>query len=510
MHTKFPGWPARLVEKRPRAVILAVLAVTVACVPFLFRLRAEADLARLLPEGEPGIELMRVVDREFGGSELVAVLVEAEDIFAPATLAGLEELVAGLEALDAVGKVEALTTLEDVTGSGDDLFVTRVIESIPHDPVRIHELRAQVLADSRYRGVLVDSAGKATLLLVRLVPGTDISAAVAGIARVSRSVSLPGRVTLTGNAALTRYVQGWMLRDLLWLVPLSVIVLALVLLAGFRNWRGLLPLAAVLIVLVWTFGVVGLLGQPVTLVLVVLPPVLVAVGSAYGIHVVNRWHQERAAGAADAAGRSVSGVGLPVFLAMATTAIGFGSNAAMRVPAIRWFGVFSALGVLFSFVVALTFVPALLKLSGRAGVIAGVRPGRSRQFWPAWARAVVRGRWFIVGVTLGLVLVAAAFIPRLATETDFVRYLKSGSDPVHASEVINARFGGHMQFEVVVEGDIQDPGLLGRIERFEHELGQVPHVTHTQSLAGVLKTTNRAFNGGDSAFERLPDTRAEI
>ncbi len=500
---------ARLVERRPWLILAAVLAVTVACVPFLFRLRPEADMVKLLPENEPGIEVLRTVDREFGGSEQVAVLVEADDIFAPATLAALDRLVQDLEALSPVNKVEALSTLEDVTGRGDDVYVTRVIESIPHDPDRVRALRDRVLADPRYRGVLVDSAGRATLLLVRLVPGTDKLAATGEVERVCQASPLAGGTTLTGGPAITRYIQGWMVRDLLRLLPLAVLLLALVLVASFRDWRGLLPLAAVLIVLVWTFAVVGMLRQPLSLVLIILPPMLVAVGSAYSIHVVNRWRAERRAGAAEAAGRSVSGVGLPVFLAMATTVVGFGSNVVMRIAAVRWFGVFSALGVLLSFLLALTFVPAVLRLSDR-GRAPAARPTRPGRFWPGWVRATTTGRWVILGGALVLVAVAAAFLPRVTTETDFIQYFKAGSPLVHASEVINQRFGGYLQFEILVEGDIQDPVVLERIARFEDELDRVPHVTHTQSLAGILRTANQAFNGGDSAFDRLPVTREAV
>ncbi|HDQ99989.1 MAG TPA: hypothetical protein ENN51_06880 [candidate division WOR-3 bacterium] len=504
-----------LVRRRPGAVLVVVLVLTVACVPFLFRLRPEADLSRLLPEGEPGIEVLRTVDREFGGSEQVAVLVEAEDVFAPGTLAGLDELAVNLEALPVVNKVEALTTLEDVIGRGDDIYVSRVIESIPHDPGRVSVLREQVLADPRYRGVLVDGSASATLLLVRLVPGVEKSAAVAEVERVVREAPVGLRRTLTGNAALTRYVQGWMLRDLLRLLPLALLVLAGVLVAGFRNWRGLLPLAAVLLVLVWTFGVVGLLRQPLTVVLVVLPPILLAVGSAYGIHVVKRWQAERARGGPGAAGRSVAGVGLPVFLAAATTTVGFGSNILMRVPAIRWFGVFSVLGVALAFLLALTFVPAVLELADRRAAqrVVGPAPAGERprlgRFWSGWVRWTGRVRWPIVGAALVLTLAAAPFIPQLRTETDFVQYLKAGSDPVHASDVINERFGGYMQFETVIEGDIQDPALLGRIEAYERALAELPHITHTQSLAGILRTTNRAFNDDDPDFDRLPETRDE-
>lgn len=511
-----------LVSRRPGLVVAVVGVVTLAFVPFLLRLRVEANLGRMLPEDDPGRRTTELVDKEFGGSDLVAVVVEAQDVFAPEVLSVVESLSARLERIPGVTGVQSLVTLRDVRGEGDDIVVARVVDSVPATPEGISELRERVLADSRYRGALVAEDGSATLLLVRLGTGAEAERVVADIEKVAGNVgtvSAPGgrnpgqsRISLAGSPALMKYMRDWMTEDLLRLLPLVALVLMVALFLAFRSWAGVLvPLGSVLVALVWTLGLVSILRQPLTVVLAVLPPVLVSVGSAYGIHVTERWRQKRVLGrpAQEAASRAVAGVGLPVFLAMATTVAGFGSNVFMRIVSIRAFAVFASFGIVLSFVLSLVFVPALLSL---------VRGGRGRSVGPgnrtesAFARVgalVFRHRAVILVLAVVLALVSVVPALRVRPETDFVSYFKPGSGPTRAQRIVNERFGGAMQFEFVIEGDIQDPVVLSQVESFEGALKRVPHVTHTFSIVDVLRSTNRAFGSGKPEFDRLPATREE-
>jgi predicted RND superfamily exporter protein len=103
-----------------------------------------------------------------------------------------------------------------------------------------------------------------------------------------------------------------------------------------------------------------------------------------------------------------------------------------------------------------------------------------------------------------------AVATRVRPETDFVRYFKRGSKPARAAAIVNERFGGMMQFEFVVEGDIVDPAVLERMSRLADSLRAVPHVTAVHSIVDVLATTNQAFNGGRPEFKRLPESRAAV
>src|SRR5690606_14277703 len=128
------------------------------------------------------------------------------------------------------------------------------------------------------------------------------------------------------------------------------------------NKRGvILPMISVIIAIIWTMGLVSLLGYELTIITNIIPVILMAVGSAYAIHVVNRFQEEVKDDSREALKRALSFVIIPVFLASLTTVFGFISFiAGSYLTMIREFGIFSALGVLFFLLLAVFFVPALL------------------------------------------------------------------------------------------------------------------------------------------------------
>ena len=66
-----------------------------------------------------------------------------------------------------------------------------------------------------------------------------------------------------------------------------------------------------------------------------------------------------------------------------------------------------------------------------------------------------------------------------------------------------------------MEGDadddaVLDPDALRAIEKTQRRLEAEPFITHTQSLADLVKMMNRAMHEDDPAYDRIPDTRAEV
>ncbi|MFO7650210.1 MAG: MMPL family transporter [bacterium] len=506
----------RLCARRPWLVIAAVVLVTAVVSPFIARMRIETNLARLLPEDDPGRQATATVDREFGGSDIAVVIVEPGDVFRPQVLEALDSLAGAIAGIPGVTEVQSLTTLQDVSGQGDDVLIRAVVESIPHDAAAMRSLRESVLADKRYRGVLVSADGGSALLVARLAPVNDPAVTARELERVVQASSLGPVSSMAGSAVQMMYVQDWLMSDLVRLLPVVVLVLVLVLALMFRSAYGvLLPLSGVLLALAWTMGLAGACGQQLTLPMALLPPVLVSVGSAYGIHIVERWNHERRQGRSgrEAVVTAVGKTGLPVFMATATTAAGFASNAFMPIGAIRGFAIFSSVGVLLSFVLAVTYIPAVLALlPARAGLSRqkAESAGRRVRVLGRVAGGLASRRGLVLAVTGAVVAAGLLLALRVQPQTDFISYFRKGSVPVRAARVVNERFGGAYQFEFVVEGDIADPGLLGRVERFERGLEAVPNVSSVFSVADVVRSTNRAFNSGAAEFDRLPASREEI
>ena len=225
----------RLCARRPWLVIAAVALVTAVVSPFMARMRIETNLARLLPEDDPGRQATATVDREFGGSDIAVVIVEPGDVFQPQVLEALDSLAGAIAGIPGVTEVQSLTTLQDVSGQGDDVLIRAVVESIPHDAAAMRSLRESVLADKRYRGVLVSADGGSALLVARLAPVTDPAVTARELERVVQASSLGPVSSMAGSAVQMMYVQDWLMSDLVRLLPVVVLVLVLVLALMFRQ-----------------------------------------------------------------------------------------------------------------------------------------------------------------------------------------------------------------------------------------------------------------------------------
>ena len=113
--------------------------------------------------------------------------------------------------------------------------------------------------------------------------------------RASRA-SAPFDLRITGPVAAEAVLGETVLRDLTRLVPAMVAALALLLWLSLRTPVGVIaPLAQVLATLLWTLGLMGWAGVPVTLVTTILPVLLMAMSMTDEIHLHERL-QHRLAG----------------------------------------------------------------------------------------------------------------------------------------------------------------------------------------------------------------------
>ncbi|MFB6301166.1 MAG: RND family transporter [Halobacteriales archaeon] len=148
---------------------------------------------------------------------------------------------------------------------------------------------------------------------------------------------------------------------LILVLPAALVFIALFLVVAYRDPLDLLiGFVAIIMTLIWTFGFLGLSGIPFAVLLVAVPPLLIAIGIDFGIHVVNRYREERIKGRDIATSMRLTSDQITVafFIVMGTSAIGFLSNVVSAFPPTRDFGIVAAVGVLFTFLIFGVFLPA--------------------------------------------------------------------------------------------------------------------------------------------------------
>lgn len=152
-------------------------------------------------------------------------------------------------------------------------------------------------------------------------------------------------------------------------IPAVVVLLVVFLAIAYRDPFDLaLGVVGLAMSLVWTFGFVGIAGIPFTQLQVALPPLLLAIGVDFGIHVINRYREEIDAPSGEETGadadveeavrRAISPLVVAFFMVVATSVIGFSANMASGLSPIADFGLVAAIGIVAVMVIFSVFLPS--------------------------------------------------------------------------------------------------------------------------------------------------------
>ena len=211
----------------------------------------------------------------------------------------------------------------------------------------------------------------------------------------------------------------------------------------------------------------------------------------------------------------------PVVLTSLTTAAGFLSFLTTAIVPIRYFGVFTGVGILAAMLFSLTFLPAMLSLLSPT-VSRGLRHqmGRSGDLMATgWAAALLSrlGRGvarhpFAVWVPAALVgAICLIGAQRIVVDSSIVGML----DPLHATrigdEVLRDKFQGTVPIYVAIEGHapdrLKDPVLLDQLDRLQATVEQDPDVGGSLSLAEYIKRMHRVMNEDRAEMEVIPTSQ---
>ncbi len=422
--------------------------------------------------------------------------------------------------LEPVTEVTSLTSVDQIRGTSTGLVVGPLIEDTDLTDDELMEIKERVLADPLMRGLMVSTDATATAIMVKLsFSDTDALRAIRAyhqLMSIVESEQGPEELNLAGVPMAIALSGEYVHRDLSWLLPAVIIVIVIVLFISFGTILGvLLPLAVVLASVTWSVGTIALFGVPFSMVLSSMPIFLVAVGSAYGIHMMNGYYRSLLTSGSrrEATLATMQELSHPVAMACLTTIVGFGSLATSSVVPIQYFGIFTALGVLCAMICTMLLIPAVLVLWGPSRL----RPRRVKGMkgdnllasaLGALGRGVVRYRILIV--VLFVIFVAAALVVsmKLQVGEDFMGNFREDSAIRVADKVMCEKLGGVGTLNIILtmpEGrTLKDAGLLGKVSELQERLGSLPGVGEIMSLADYVKIINKAMHEDDPAYYRIP------
>lgn len=502
---------AHLLVRRATAwtIVLAVVLLSLASLFFASRVDRDDDVLSFLPRENPEVGVFYDVSKRFGSLDIALVGISTEDALAPEFLTRLQGLTKRLNETDGIGYAMTLTNVDDFVADPQKGGITTdyLIGKIPETPEERAALREKVFSRDHVVGNLISEDGKATLLYCFAGYGAEPKV-VAQKVRAAVEEAFPREAKYWGGAPfISTYIYDVTQEDMRKLAPWAVLVIVLITVLSFRDFVGAgLALLSTGLGIVMSLGLMGALGVSVNVVLGSLPVILFALGSAYAVHILARYypvaHEQKDPAAAIV--RTLCEVGPPVLASGLTTVVGLLSFLVMDIAPLRTFGIFTALGILITLILSLTFVPAviyLVRLKGKPAEAQG--PAR----FHVWLTTLPQRHRWVVGAALAAVTVASGvYVGKLDSRMDNAAFFSKNSPPDQAETFLRDQFGGSSFVQIQIEGDMTDPIVLRELRVLADRIALLPHVSSVNHVGAVVAQLNEAMEGD----RRIPDTAAKV
>jgi predicted RND superfamily exporter protein/CRP-like cAMP-binding protein len=502
-----PGSWLLAVTKRPYR-ILSFLALISAFFSFQLKdIRVQTSIYELAIEDLPEAQQYQSFKREFGTEEIILVVLKSgKDAFSPEIFAEIADLSKRFASIQGVRRVISLSEIKkamDVTGGWS-----------------LAEFKASLAPVELFRKNIISEDGRTSAIALVLDEDKRRSDLVSDVEAIIRDKD--GHAYQIGMPIVSKALADYTLRDFRVLPPLAMLAISLVLFLILREVRYvLIALSCVALTLLWTFGMMGLTGTPLSMVTMIVPVFLIAVGTAYCLYTIAEFKEtfryER--DPARAAYMCMSRVGFPTSLAVATTVIGLGSLLINRITAIREFALFACFGVICLLVLVFTFIPSLLSLMPAWPLEASGKKDEPRRtlmenVLSAVASLALRHQTPMFLLAGAIFVLGAAGLTRLKVETNPVEFFKKDS-PIYTNFYDSYKdIAGSFPINVVIDGKEPDfferPENLKKIDEMQQSLKRVGGVDKTVSLNDYLKLVNYATNRCKAENYSLPEEAFEV
>ncbi len=499
-------------------IVILFIGITLISLFFITRLEVNPNLDSYVPDNIENEIYIRQLDSIFGGSEMLLLILEADDVVKPSTLKRLKLIADGLDDLEGIDRCISPFDAQDISIDDGFIQIEPFLDSIPEDPAASQLLKSKIIANGMAsRFFYVDDFSLVSLILIKNSQWSD-KLMIDKINNVLANNPGPEKVMMGGLPYIRYAISENIKKDMLVLLPVALILMVIMLYASFREWKGvLMPFIVVIMSMILSFGVMALLGWQISLITILLPIMLIAIANDYGIHMIARY-QELAQGEESLSMMQIcrqiyKDLKRPIVITGLTTIGGIlGLLTHTMIPAAQ-LGVLAAIGIGFALLLSIWFLPAMLsyfkpvlesKKSGKRKIV-------SADHWlKNFSRLVTTHpkQVILVSVLVGVLGIGGIFFIRV--DTNLEGYFSGKSEVSHAIDLVNEKLGGSQYISILFTGDILSPEILNRMDAYEQALSEDPAVGTVSSPVTLVKELSKGFYyPHEAGYEQIPSTANE-
>jgi len=487
----------------------------------------ETDLDKYMPQDHPAFVYSDQAEEWFGINDGIIVAIENKNgIYNTATIDTLKRLTKALQKMDEIVKadVTSLYTADNIVGDEEGMDVKAFFKRVPKTEEKLKELQQNVRNNEMVYGRLVSTDETVTVIIAEIRDDVftqefynEILELVAASQTDDITIHVAGRPIVEGTMALLGPA------DMKRMVPIVLLVITIVLYFMLRSVRStLLTMSVVFFSTLWSFGLMAMVNIPIYAVSTMIPVMLIAIGVADGIHLYSHLHlfqrKNPDAGKKEAVTDMIKNMWSPVVMTSITTAVGFISLLTSQVYPIKYFGIFTAFGVLVAMILSLLIIPAGIMIFGlpKLKKKKKKKSNNDSTFYQNFALKVVRHKSVSIFATAAIIILSIFGMQKIWINSSFLDKFESDSEIVLTDRFINSHFGGTTSLNLILDAGgkkdvFKNPDALRLVDKMQNQLENDLEVVGTSfSLADYINRMNKVMNADDEAFNTIPDSRDMI
>lgn len=481
------------------------------------------EYASLLPRKDQAFKDYQKFTEIFGEEgNLIMIGIQDENFFKLEHYRRWTQFTAELTEIEGVEDLLSVNNAYDLYRNPED----RKYQVIPFFPA---EIESQVQLDTLsgrffglpfYRDVLYNSHNHSFLLVITVnkdkMHSRDRESLIQSIQKISHDFEEDNGVQLHySGLPYIRVVNSIQIKKEIYMFSvLALGICIVVLFLFFRSFKAVFyPVLIVLAGVIWSMGLLSLLGFKITILSGMIPPLLIVIGIPNSIYMLNKFHHEfvQHGNRVKALQRVIIKIGNATFLTNLTTAAGFATFVITKSDILVHFGIVASLSIMSLFLLSLVMIPVIFSF---------VKPPSDRHVKHLEYRSVVRIIDYLIIITkryrkqvylTAVVVVAISlFGVTLVKSSGFMVDDIPESDPIYKDlKFFEENFHGLMPLEILVDTKKPNGVLLQttftRIDQLEQKLSEYDELSPSLSLLNLLKFAKQAFYNGDERYYSVPN-----
>jgi hypothetical protein len=519
-------WPfiARKILRNRIAFIVVLAMLTTFMGYHASKIELSYEFAKILPSTDSAYTEYNNFKDLFGQDGNIMVIgLQDKNFFTMSKFNDWHNLSLDIKKIKGVENVIAITNVSKVAfdDSLHKIMFVPFLTLMPENQEQLNKVKLSLDSLPFYDGFVLNKETSAHLMAVTFSQSEINSKNRISIVNKIKQKALQyatkhsSDVHLSGMPYIRTVFMQKVSNEMVLFLSLALVLMFLILWVFFKSFSSVLvSLLIVVIGVIWSVGTIELLNYKITVLSALVPPLILIIGVPNCIFFINKYHAEyaRHKNKTKALARMINTMGITLFLANLTTAIGFAvlyfTDSALLVE----FGVVSGINVMITFGITLILIPIVLSYLAPPKLkhtrhLEGKRINKILDYIIHLVSNKRKAVYFMIGSVTVISIIGMSKISVLGYVVDDFPQKDKVYDDLRFFE---KNFSGVLPFEILIDtkkpnGVFADNAkVLYKINALQKKIAKYPEFSKPLSLAEAIKFSYQFYKDGNPKYYILP------